>query len=141
MPAEYSKMGARFSYPENWTLDTDELNEKGNSITVYSPGGGLWSLGVHPAGTNAGQLAAEALEAMGEEYEHLESREISETNAEDILVGYDLNFFYLDLTSTAKIRCVRRSGATYAIFCQAEDREFEQIGEVFRAITASLLYE
>lgn len=141
MPAEYSKMGARFSYPENWTLDTDELNEKGNSITVYSPGGGFWSLGVHPAGTNAGQLAAEALEAMGEEYEHLESREISETNAEDILVGYDLNFFYLDLTSTAKIRCVRRSGATYAIFCQAEDREFEQIGEVFRAITASLLYE
>ena len=141
MPAEYSKMGARFSYPENWTLDTDELNEKGNSITVYSPGGGFWSLGVHPAGTNAGQLAAEALEAMGEEYEHLESREISETNAEDILVGYDLNFFYLDLTSTAKIRCVSRSGATYAIFCQAEDREFEQIGEVFRAITASLLYE
>ena len=141
MPAEYSKMGARFSYPENWTLDTDELNEKGNSITVYSPGGGFWSLGVHPAGTNAGQLAAEALEAMGEEYEHLESREISETNAEDILVGYDLNFFYLDLTSTAKIRCVRRSGATYAIFCQAEDREFEQIGEVFRAITASLLNE
>ncbi|MCH8044066.1 MAG: hypothetical protein IID44_10165 [Planctomycetes bacterium] len=141
MPAEYSKMGARFSYPENWTLDTDELNEKGNSITVYSPGGGFWSLGVHPAGTNAGQLAAEALEAMGEEYEHLESREISETNAEDIMVGYDLNFFYLDLTSTAKIRCVSRSGATYAIFCQAEDREFEQIGEVFRAITASLLYE
>lgn len=141
MPAEYSKMGARFSYPENWTLDTDELNGEGNSITVYSPGGGFWSLGVHPAGTNAGQLAAEALEAMGEEYEHLESHEISETNAEDILVGYDLNFFYLDMTSTAKIRCVRRSGATYAIFCQAEDREFEQIGEVFRAITASLLNE
>ena len=139
MPAEYSKMGARFSYPENWTLDTDELNEKGNSITVYSPGGGFWSLGVHPAGTSAGKLAAEALEAMGEEYEHLESQEISETNAEDRLIGYDLNFFFLDLTSTAKIRCVRRPQATYAIFYQAEDREFDQIGEVFRAMTMSLL--
>jgi len=141
MPAEFDKMGVRFAYPENWTLDSDELNEDGNTITVYSPGGGFWSLAVHPAGSSAGKLAAEALEAMSEEYEHLESQEVSDTIGEDRLIGFDLNFFYLDLTSTAKIRCVSRSGATYAIFCQAEDREFEQIGEVFRAITASLLNE
>lgn len=139
MPAEYDKMGVRFAYPENWTLDQDELNEDGNAITVYSPGGGFWSLGVHPAGTSAGKLAAEALEAMSEEYEHLESMEVSESIGEHRLFGFDLNFFYLDLTNTAKIRCVRRPRATYVIFCQAEDREFNQIGEVFRAMTVSLL--
>ncbi|MCH8923333.1 MAG: hypothetical protein IIA67_09335 [Planctomycetes bacterium] len=139
MPAEFDKMGVRFAYPENWTLDRDELNEKGNAITVYSPGGGFWSVAVHPPGTSLGKLAAEALEAMGEEYEHLESLEVSETIAEDRLIGYDLNFFYLDITNTAKIRCVRRPAATYAIFCQAEDREFDRIGEVFQAMTVSLL--
>ena len=139
MPAEFDKMGVRFAYPENWTLDEDELNEDGNAITVYSPGGGFWSLAIHPSGSSAGKLAAEALEAMSEEYEHLESREVSDTVGEHRLIGFDLNFFYLDLTSTAQIRCVRRPQATYAIFCQAEDREFAQIGEVFRAMTTSLL--
>jgi hypothetical protein len=141
MPAEFDKMGVRFSYPENWKLDEEELNEEGNTITVYSPSGGFWSLGIHPPGTSASKLAAEALEAMGEEYEHLESREVGDSCGEHRLIGFDLNFFYLDLTSTAQIRCVGRPDATYVVFCQAEDRDFKQIGEVFQAITASLLSE
>ena len=139
MPAKFDKMGVRFSYPENWTLDQDELKENCSAITVYSPGGGFWSLAVHPAGTSAGKLAAEARDAMGEEYEHLEALEIEETIVHVRLIGFDLHFFYLDLTNTAQIRCVRRANATYVIFCQAEDHEFEQFGEVFRAITTSLL--
>ncbi len=55
------------------------------------------------------------------------------------LVGYDLNFFFLDLTNTARIRCVGTERATYTVFCQAEDREFERIEPVFRAMTTSLL--
>ena len=43
------------------------------------------------------------------------------------------------MTNTATVRCFRRPRATYAVFCQAEDREFEQLGAVFRAMTASLL--
>ncbi len=55
------------------------------------------------------------------------------------LVGYDLNFFYLDLTNTALIRCIRTDRATYAVFCQAEDREFDRVHAVFDAMTTSLL--
>ena len=55
------------------------------------------------------------------------------------LVGYDLNFFFLDLTNTACVRSLRTDQATYTIFCQAEDREFVQIRPVFLAMTTSLL--
>ena len=55
------------------------------------------------------------------------------------LIGHDFNFIYLDLTNTAQIRGLERPEATYMIFCQAEDREFDELGAVFRAITTSLL--
>jgi len=55
------------------------------------------------------------------------------------MVGYDLSFFYMDLTNTALVRCLRSDRATYAVFCQAEDREFDEVRTVFQAITASLL--
>ena len=55
------------------------------------------------------------------------------------LLGRDLNFYYLDLTSSAWIRCLKTAEATYTIFCQGEDREFDQLRNVFQAITTSLL--
>jgi hypothetical protein len=55
------------------------------------------------------------------------------------VTGFDLNFYYLDLTNTACVRCLRTERATYAVFSQAEDREFAEIQRVFLAITTSLL--
>ena len=55
------------------------------------------------------------------------------------MVGFDLNFFYLDLTNTACIRSLRVERTTYTIFFQAEDREYAEIGLVFSAMTLSLL--
>jgi len=54
-------------------------------------------------------------------------------------VGFDLSFYYLDLISTASVRCFRTGRATYAFFCQAEDREFTQIQQVFLAMATSFL--
>ena len=55
--------------------------------------------------------------------------------------GYDLNFFFLDLTNTAQIRWAQCEEAVYAIFCQAEDHEYERVGRIFQAMTVSLLTE
>jgi len=54
-------------------------------------------------------------------------------------VGYDLNFYCLDLTSSAAVRSVRRPDGTYTFFWQAEDRELEQFQPVFEAMMVSLL--
>ncbi len=137
MPAEFNKLGISFQYPENWALDEEATGT--NSVTVYSPGGAFWSISIHPRATDPELLAEAAVKAMREEYEDIDAEQTKETIAGRQLVGYDLNFFYLDLTNTATVRCIRTDQATYTVFYQAEDREFHRIHAVFRAMTASFL--
>ena len=139
MPAELNKLGISFQYPENWALDEEDALAGRKSVTVCSPGGALWTISVHPRSADQLSLAKAAVEAMKGEYEELEVEETQEAISDREMVGYDLNFYYLDLTNTASVRCVRTDRATYAVFYQAEDREFEEVQAVFRAMTTSFL--
>ncbi len=141
MPARFEKLGVSFQYPENWTLDEDDARAGCRSVTVYSPGAAVWSVAIHPRSADPAQLAKAAVDAMREEYEQLERETAQETVAGRELTGFDLSFFCLDLTNTAQIRCLQTDQATYTIFCQSEDREFEQVRLVFHAMTTSLLSE
>lgn len=139
MPAVFHKLGISFQYPENWTLDEEDALAGSQSVTVYSPGGAFWSVSIHPRDTNPHQLADAAVKVMKGEYDSLESETAQETLAGRELVGFNLNFFCLDLTNTAIIRCLRTDQATYVLFWQAEDRDFDGLDPVFRAMTVSLL--
>ena len=139
MAAIFDKLGIRFLYPENWTLDQSEALAGNQVVTVYSPGGSFWSIMINPADMTPGKLAATALKAMHQQYDELDAEEVQETVAGHDLVGYDMNFYCLDLTNTAQVRSYRTPRAAYVIFCQADDREFAEVEEVFRAITISLL--
>ena len=141
MPAVYDKLGIRFLYPDNWTLDEQEAFAGNRCVSVYSPAGAFWSIALHAANTDPGELASTALATLKAEYEHSEAEEVSEQIGGQRLSGYDLSFFYLDLTNTALIRGFRTAAAGCLVLCQAEDREFEQIALVFRAITTSLFSE
>ncbi len=139
MPAVYDKLGIRFLYPDNWTLDEQEALEGNRSISVYSPGGAFWSIALHEARTDPGELAATALATLKKEYASSEAKEVSEQISGQSISGYDLNFYFLDLTNTALIRAFRTATASCLVLCQAEDGEFEEVAPVFRAITTSLL--
>jgi hypothetical protein len=139
MPARFDGLGISFQYPDNWTLDDTDARLGRRSVTVYSPGGAFWSVTVHPDSSEPARLAAAVVEAMKKEYGWLEAEEARETLAGHDLLGYDLAFYYLDLTNTALVRGLRVAQTTYTIFCQAEDREFERFQMVFRAMTMSLL--
>ncbi len=128
-------------YPDNWTLDEQEAVAGNRSVTVYSPGGAFWSVVVHDPSVDPRELAAEALSAIKAEYEGAEAEPASEEIASQALRGFDVNFFYLDLTNTALIRSFRTPTATCLVLCQAEDRELVTAGPVFRAMTTSLLSE
>ena len=119
MPAVYEKMGIRFLYPDNWTLDEQEAIAGNRSVTVYSPGGAFWSIVLHGLETSPGDLAAEAVSALKVEYEDAEAEPASEQIGARTLQGYDVNFFYLDLTNTALIRGFRTDEATFACRCRA----------------------
>lgn len=139
MPNEFNKLGISFLYPDNWTLDEEDALAGHKSVTVYSPGGAFWSVSIHPPSADPERLAKTAAEAMKEEYEDLEAQVSRETIAGRQLHGYDFNFYCLDLTNTASVRCFRTNQAAYAVYCQAEDREFERVHAVFLAMTTSFL--
>jgi len=139
MPAEYNKLGIHFQYPENWTLDENDALAGRASVTVYSPGGVFWSVTVHPRRADPGQLARAVVNAMQQEYKDVEVAETTETIAGREMIGFDLDFFYLDLIAAARVRCLQTDQATYTVFFQAEDREYDRLQAVFQAMTTSLL--
>jgi hypothetical protein len=139
MPATYDKLGVRFQYPDNWVLDEKDALAGEDSVSVYSPGGAFWTLAIHTPDMRPRDLADAAVKAMRQVYEEIDSERVRETIAGHKLIGYDLNFYCLDLTNTAQVRVARTPRASFVVFCQADDREFAEIEPVFRAITASLL--
>jgi len=139
MPLEFDRLGISFQYPDNWVLDEEDALGGGRSVTVYSPGGGFWSVALHPRTADPAGMARAAVDAMKQEYEEVEVEDAREDVAGHDLVGYNLNFFYLDLTNTAQVRALRAGQSTLTIFCQAEDREFRRVHRVFEAMTTSLL--
>ena len=139
MPHEFKKLGISFLYPDNWELDETDAQQQHRSVTVYSPGAAFWTVNVHPRGTSPAKLVRAVVKAMREEYEGLEYEAVRETIAGRDLIGYDLSFFFLDLTNTAWVRALRTDQATYTIFCQAEDRELSQVRPVLLAMSTSLL--
>jgi hypothetical protein len=140
MPQTFDRLGIRFQYPDNWRLDDAEAVAGEQSVTVTNPGGAaFWTVAVHPISAEPEKLVKAARRAMKEEYDSLESEWVEETIAEQSVVGYDFNFYCLDLTSTAVVRSLRGRLATYTVFYQAEDREFAEMHRVFEAITLSLM--
>ena len=137
MPALYEKHGVRFQYPENWSLDESEWVE--NSVTVYSPSGGFWSLVWRDPGEDPHDLAVEALQTLKKEYAETESEPATETLVGQEISGFDVSFYYLDLISTAVIRGFRTPTASCLVLYQAEDREYRDLEAVFQAMTASLM--
>ena len=141
MPMRFDKLGISFQYPDNWTLDDSDAVLGRKSVTVYSPGGAFWTVAIHSGTADPAKLAATIVETMKKEYSGLEVDESRETIAGYELIGYDLAFYYLDLISTALVRSLRVAHTSYTIYCQAEDREFDRVQLVFRAMTTSLLNE
>ena len=139
MTAIYDKMGIQFQYPENWTLDENEALTENNSISVYSPSGAFWTVMIYPPGEDAAKLAADVLSAMRGEYDNLDAEAVQETIDGHRLLGYDLNFYCLDMTNSAVVRSLQLPAQTMVIHYQAHDREFGSIEPVFRAMTTSLL--
>jgi hypothetical protein len=137
MTAVYRNRGLHFAYPEGWELE--ESHSEPSSVTVHSPGGAFWSITRYPVGTPPADLIGAAISRMRQEYQHLDSESATETLQGRQLVGCNLNFFHFDLTSTAVFRSFRDPRGTYLIYYQAEDREFDALEDVFRAITISAL--
>jgi hypothetical protein len=141
MPAKFERLGIAFQYPDNWTLDDTDAVAGRRSVTVYSPGGAFWTVAIHPRSADPVQLVQAVVATIREEYKEIEMDEARETVLGHELIGYDLSFYYLDFVNSAQVRGLRTATATYTVYYQGEDREFDRIQQVFQAMTVSLLKE
>ena len=137
MPAEFNKRGISFQYPDNWTLDEEEVQAGQGSVTVYSPGGAFWS--VTREGPDAPSLARHVVQAIQNEYEQCEFEPMVRRIGEHEVDGFELNFYCLDFLITAHVLNVHSTQGQLAVLYQAESRDFDRLQPVFDAISASLL--
>ena len=135
----FNRFGLAFDHPENWTVDTDDSEGRYATATVYSPGGAFWSVRGHAPGGDPATLAAAIVAQMREDYRDLDSEPAADTLAARTLTGFDINFYYLDLTNTAQVRTIVTPTAIYLVFCQADDREWDHVAPVFAAMTTSFV--
>lgn len=135
----FNRFGLAFDHPNNWVVETDDSEERYAAVTVYSPGGAFWSISGHATGGEASKLASAVVDQMRDEYRELDCEPGEEVIGGRRLPGFDLNFYCLDLTNTAQVRTLTTPGAIYLIFCQADDREWDNVAPVFAAMTTSFV--
>jgi hypothetical protein len=135
----FARSGLAFDYPDNWSVDTTDSAGGRAAVTVYSPEGAFWSVSAHAPGGDPALLSQAVVAQMREEYRDLDSEAATETVSGRKLPGHDLNFYCLDLTNTAAVRTLETADAIYLFFCQAEDREWDRVAHVFRAMTTSFI--
>jgi hypothetical protein len=135
----FDRFGLSFDYPENWSVDIGDSGGQHAAVTVYAPGGGFWSVSGHAPGGEPAELMAAVERQMREEYRDLDAEAAADDIAGHRLPGIDFNFYCLDLTNTAQVRTFSTPRGIYLLFCQAEDRDWEQVAPVFAAMTASFV--
>jgi len=135
----FDRFGLAFDYPDNWSVDISDSGGRHAAVTVQSPEGAFWSVSGHAPGGDASELAAAVLGQMTDEYRELDSEAAEDEVAAHRLLGYDMNFYCLDLTNTARVRTLETPAAIYLLFCQAEDRDWDRLAPVFAAMTASFV--
>ncbi|MFV2066053.1 MAG: hypothetical protein ACC645_03670 [Pirellulales bacterium] len=139
MTACYGKAGLRFLYPENWKIAEEQITDMPLSLTVESPGGGFWVIMVYDAEIDPALLVEQVVDSMCDEYEGMEISPIAHQFGDAEAEGFDMLFYCLDFVVHSRVLAVRALEKSMLTMWQAEDREFESLEPVFRAMTTSLL--
>src|SRR3954453_2329851 len=100
----FNEDGLSFSYPDEWRREREESPE-GWAVTLQSPGTAFALVRIDRDLPQAEDVALTALEALKEDYPTLEGESAVETMAGEMAIGHDIEFFSLDLTTTAWTRC------------------------------------
>lgn len=105
---------------------------------VQAPCGAFWSIDLRLQMDDSRELAAEALRSMRQDYADLEAEPVTEQVGGMEAVGYNLHFYYMDFIISARIRSLGTDAGSIVVLYQAEDRDFERLQPVFRAISESI---
>jgi hypothetical protein len=134
----YEGHGVRFAYPADWGLEETDEDEVA-TIEVQEPGGlGFALVRSDETGPDPARVADEVLEALRQDYPDLDVSPAMENIAGHHATGYNAEFFSLDVTNGATIRCFRTPERTVLIFGQWSDLGDENLPELIRGVARSL---
>jgi hypothetical protein len=139
MVGTFDKQGVRFLYPDNWELSEDTSTADSLTVTLQSPGSAFWLLRILGCENPPERLIAEVLNSMRQEYGEVEASMLQQPLDDVDSVGYDMQFYCLDLLVHSHVRSFVADDRTYLMMYQAEDREFDEVLPVFMAVITSLL--
>jgi hypothetical protein len=139
MVGTFEKQGIHFQYPENWELTEDTSTPESLTITLQSPGSAFWLLRILDLDNSPERLVAEVLNSMRQEYDELEATMVQQRLHEVDTVGYDMQFYCLDLLVNSHVRSFVVDERAYLMMYQAEDREFDEMLPVFQAVITSMM--
>jgi hypothetical protein len=134
----YEDHGVHFEYPSDWQL---EVSEDGpvTTVEVQAPSGLAFALiRTDELRPDPASLADEVLEAMRQEYPDLDAVPAMETLQDHCATGHDVEFFSLDVTNAATIRCFRTPRRTVLVFGQWSDLGEEHLPDLIRGVFRSV---
>ncbi len=130
--------GLRFEYPAHWEL---EVTDHGPVMTmsVQDPGGlGFALITTDESRPDPADVADAALEAMREEYPDLDAAPAMETINDHCATGHDVEFFAMDMTNAASIRCFRTPTRTVLAFGQWSDVGEADLPDLIQGVFRSI---
>lgn len=141
MIGHYNANGLEFAYPENWKIH-EACAGYPKEIMVESPSGAFLSLHIYPD-ASAESVLDEAVRSLRDEYED-RGMELVPYAGElvaggPVASGYDVSFSLLDFIVQVQLRCFCHDEGIILSMWQAEDREFDQLRQVFLAMLLSLV--
>ncbi len=134
----YESHGVLFEYPADWQL---EVSEDGpvTTVEVQDPSGLAFALvRTDESCPDPSILADEALDAMRQEYPDLEAFPAFEQIRDRHATGYDVEFFALDITNAATIRCFGNPRRTVLAFGQWSDLGEGELPDLVQGVLQSI---
>ncbi|MDR3620989.1 MAG: hypothetical protein P4L85_16675 [Paludisphaera borealis] len=135
----YDEDGLRFEYPHEWELEVTDQGEV-RTVAVQDPDGlGFALITTDESRPDPAEVADSALDAMREEYADLESTATLETINDHAATGHDLEFYAMDMTNAAMIRCFRTPRRTVLAFGQWSDLGPDELADLVRDVIRSIV--
>jgi hypothetical protein len=136
--AVYEDHGIHFEYPSDWQL---EVSEDGpvTTVEVEAPSGLAFAwVRADESCPDPASVADEWLEAMRQEFPDLEAVPALDTIQDHCATGHDVEFFSLDITNGATIRCFRTPRRTVLVFGQWSDLGGADLPDLIRGVFRSV---
>ncbi len=134
----YDDQGIRFEYPPGWEVEVTDDGPR-RVIAIESPDGPAFAMiTVDENRLAPADMADEALAAMRDEYPTLEAVPALDSIDGQNAVGFDVEFFSLDMLNACSIRCFRTPRRTVLIFGQWMEDDEDDPGAAIAAIARSI---